>query len=201
MTAGRHRTDEQGVMQATDNALPLEVSAISPLSLIISRHIFQAGEIVELAIRPSVWWILFSSWQALLASAVIVLAGLTLNQHLPGRPAVYVEIGLMLGLARLMWATVKWMSRIHVLTNMRVMTISGVFNVTFTECPLRRLARVRGITPLREKLLMLGTLELIPMDEQFPINLWQTIRHPVAVQRKIRAAMERANQGTVPPEG
>lgn len=182
---------------SADNALPLH--ATSPLSLLISRHIFQEGEIIELAVRPSTWWILFRSWQTLLFAAVVALAGITFDDSvLPGRGAMYVELGLMLGLVRLMWATIKWMSRIHVLTNMRVITITGVFNVVVTECPLRRLARVRATTPLRERLLLLGTLELIPMDEHFAINVWQTLRHPEEVQRKIRAAISRANQGMPP---
>ena len=191
---------EQTVAQAAENALPIDAAAAaSPLSLLISRYTFQEGEIIQLAIRPSSWWILFSSWQVILGAAVVALAGMTFSDRLPGRGAMYVELGLMGGLARLMWATIKWMSRIHVLTNLRAMTISGVFTVAVTECPLRRLARVRTITPVREKLLMLGTLELIPMDEHFPINLWQTIRHPGEVQRKIRAAIERSHQGQIPP--
>ena len=55
--------------------MPLETPVTSPLSLLISRHIFQEGEIIELAIRSSAWWILFSSWRGLLAAAVIVLGG------------------------------------------------------------------------------------------------------------------------------
>ena len=120
---------------------------------------------------------------------------MTFGDRLPGSSSWYIEVGAMLGLARLMWATVKWMARIHVLTNMRVLTISGVFNVLVLECPLRRMARVRAITPVREKLLMLGTLELIPMDEHFPVGLWQTIRRPTEVERKIRLAIERSHQG------
>ena len=111
---------------------------------LISRHMFQDGEIVELVVRPSAWWLLFSSWRTLLLAAAIILAGLTFA---PGRSEWYVELGVMGGLARLMWATVKWMSRIHVLTNMRVMTVSGVFNVIVIECPLRRPAWRGGVGP------------------------------------------------------
>lgn len=181
---------------ATENAGAL--NAATPLSILISKQLFQEGEIVELAIRSSSWWILFSSWRTLLGALVIVLAGLTLGEWLPGHRRWYLELGTMLGLARLMWGTVKWMSRIHVLTNMRVMTLSGVFNVTANECPLRRLARTRFVSPLNERLLLLGSLELIPIDEAFPILLWQTIRRPNDVQRKIRAAIDRAQQGSPP---
>jgi hypothetical protein len=167
-------------------AMPLE--AISPLSALISRHMLQDGEIVELVVRPSPWWLVLSSWRTLLLCAVIILAGLTFA---PGPRNWYVEVGLLGGLARLMWATVKWMSRLHVLTNMRVMTVSGVFNVVVTECPLRRLARIREVTVLSERVVLAGSLELIPMDESFAIMLWQTIRTPAEVYRKIQAAIGR----------
>lgn len=171
---------------------------ISPFSALISRYMFQDGEIVELVVRSSPWWLLFSSWRALLLCAVIILAGLTFA---PGPSEWYVEVGVMGALARLMWATVKWMSRIHVLTNMRVMTFSGVFNVAVIECPLRRLARVQDVSVMHERFLLLGTLELSPIDESFPVMIWETIGRPGEVQRKIQAAMDRSRQNGAPPAG
>lgn len=170
--------------------------ALSPFSALISRYMFQDGEIIELVVRSSPWWLLFSSWRALLLCAAIILAGLTFA---PGQAEWYAEVGVMGALARLMWATVKWMSRIHVLTNMRVMTFSGVFNVVVLECPLRRLARVRDISVLHERLMLLGTLELSPVDESFPVMIWQMIRRPGEVQRKIQAARDRSHQNGLAP--
>lgn len=177
---------------AADSAAALH--STSPLSLLISRHIFQDGEIIELAIRPSPWWIFFSSMHTLLFAAIVILASLTLDSRLPGPATLYFEAGLIIGLARLMWATVRWMSRLYVLTNIRVMTISGVFNVTIAECPLRRVGAARLVSPIRERMLLLGSLEVIPMEEEFPFQRWQTIRRPDEVNRKIRAAVARARQ-------
>jgi hypothetical protein len=78
---------------------------------------------------------------------------------------------------------------------MRLMTISGVFNVTVKECPLRRLGRVMQCTPVWERLLLLGTLHAIPMDESFELQYWETIAHPQEVERKIRAAAEKLHGG------
>lgn len=169
--------------------------AVSPLSLLISRHMFHEGEIIELVIRSSAWWIILTSWRTLLFALILVLAGFALDGHLPGSRSWYLELGIMIGLFRLMWATVRWMARLHILTNMRVMTLAGVFNVTLAECPLRRLARVRSVGTLGERMLLTGSLELIPMDEAFPITLWQTVRRPTEVERKIRAAMQKAQSG------
>lgn len=175
----------------TPGAAAAPLHALSPFSALISRHMFQEGEIIELVVRPSAWWLIFSSWRTLLLCAVIAVGGLVFA---PGAKMLYVELGAMGAMVRLMWATVKWMARLHVLTNMRVMTVSGVFNVVVTECPLRRLAQATPVTPPHERLLLLGSLELIPMDEHFPIMQWQTIRHPADVQRKIQAAIARSHQ-------
>lgn len=174
-------------------AAPLDPVA-SPLSMLISRHMFQEGEIIELATRPSAWWIVLNCWRTLAASALIMLVAVTLGDYLPGRRGWYIEAGLLVGAGRLMWATTRWMSRLHILTNMRVMTISGVFNPTVRECPLRRLARLRDTSLWCERIVFAGTVELIPMDETFPITQWQTIHRPAEVLRKIRSAMERAQQ-------
>lgn len=167
------------------------VHALSPFSALISRYMFHEGEIIELVARPSAWWLLFSSWRTLLLCAAVILAGLTFA---PGRSSLYIELGVMGGLARLMWATVKWMSRIHVLTNMRVMTVSGVFNVVVVECPLRRLSLARVVSPFHERMLLLGSLELLPADETFPTMHWQTIRRAAEVYRKVQAAIARSRQ-------
>ena len=175
------------------------VAVTSPLSLLISLHSLRDGEIIELVIRPSTWWIIFASWRTLLVAGVIALAGLTLWEYLPGRRGWYLEAGVLLGLVRLMWATIRWMARIHILTNMRVLTLSGVFNPHITECPLRRLARVRMVSSHRERLLFLGSIELIPLDEKFPIGLWQTIRRPDQVREHIVASMNKARGGACDP--
>ena len=166
----------------------------SSLSLLISRYSLRDGEIIELVIRPSVWWIIFNAWRTLLLAGVIALAGLALWEYLPGRRGWYIEAGILVGSVRLMWATIRWMSRIHLLTNMRVLTISGVFNATVVECPLRRVARVRSVSSHRERLLMLGSIEVIPLDEKYMISLWQTIRRPREVMEQIVAAMNKARQ-------
>ena len=188
----------QPVAHAVENAPAVDV--VSSLSLLISRHSLRDGEIIELVIRPSAWWIIFTSWRTLAFAGMILLVGFSLWEYLPGRRGWYIEAGVLLGLIRLMWGTVRWMSRIHILTNMRVLTLSGVFNTTVTECPLRRLARVRRVSSHRERLLLLGSIEIIPMDEKYPIGLWQTIRRPAQVREHIVAAMNKARGGSCDPE-
>lgn len=184
----------EGAANGADAAAPLLVA--SPLSILLSRHMFQEGEIIELAVRPSSLWIIFASWRTLLIACIAIVAGFALPDYLKGRANWCVEAGLLLAAGRLMWATIRWMSRLYVLTNMRLMTISGVFNVSVTECPLRRLGRVMQCTPVWERFFLLGTLHVIPMDDSFAVQYWQTIAHPGEVERKIRAAAEKLSGGS-----
>jgi hypothetical protein len=48
---------------------------------------------------------------------------------------------------------------------------------------------------MRERLLRLGSIEIIPSDDQLPIGLWQTVARPLAVNDQIVAAINRARQG------
>jgi hypothetical protein len=87
------------------------------------------------------------------------------------------------------------MSRLYILTDLRIVRISGVFTLTIFDCPLRKVARTRMLYTMRERLLRLGTIEIIPSDETYPIGAWQTIAKPLVVHDQIVAAVNRAKQG------
>jgi hypothetical protein len=108
---------------------------------------------------------------------------------------VYVEAAAFAIAARAMWATLHWMGRLYVLTDQRILRIAGVFAIEIFECPLRRVSRTRLIPSLRERVLRLGSIEIIPEDESRPCALWQTIAKPVEVQEKIQRAIRKAKQG------
>ena len=57
------------------------------------------------------------------------------------------------------------------------------------------------MSALNERLVLAGSLELIPIDESFPIMYWQTIRKPAEVLRKIQAAIGRSRQNGSPLAG
>jgi hypothetical protein len=170
-------------------------SCASPTSLVFARQIIRDGEIIELIVKPSVFWIVFTAGRLVGLCAIVGLSGWLFDEWLPGRRRTWVELSGLAGLAWLVWQTLKWMSRIHVLTNLRVITISGVFNPSAYECPLRKHARVRLLSPLRERLLMLGTLELIPLEDEYPLTQWRTIRSVRDVHKRLQEAIRRARAG------
>ena len=67
------------------------------------------------------------------------------DADLPGQNIFYVEAGIFVLAGRVMWAVLQWMSRMYILTDLRVIRLSGVFHVDIYDCPLRKIARTRLI--------------------------------------------------------
>jgi hypothetical protein len=106
----------------------------------------------------------------------------------------YFESALFVITGRLMWAVLQWMGRIYILTDQRVLRIRGVFSVDIFDCPLRKVVRARMVSVSREKVVGVGSIEIIPSDESIPTAIWQTVAGPKEVLERLRAAITRAKQ-------
>src|SRR6185503_11109165 len=105
------------------------------------------------------------------------------------------EVAIFVVAGRIMWAVLQWMGRLYVLTDLRVLRLSGVFNVDIFDCPLRKVAEARITRTFRERMLRLGSIEIVPADEACPPGEWRTIKRPVEVLERIQATVRRAKQG------
>ena len=184
------------MVNAEGAAAAAPVPATTALAAVLSRHIIRDGEIVILLLKPSVWFIFLSSLR--FAAIVLLLMGATkiFDEHLPPLNTLAIlEGGIFLILGRLTLATLQWTSRLYVLTDMRIVAISGVFNAQVFECPLRKVARTRVIYSSRERITRLGSIEIIPVAEDAPAFLWQTIARPRLVHEQIVATINKAKQG------
>jgi len=153
--------------------------------------LLNGSEIIILAIKPSLFYVLLASWRwlvVLLPATVLacVLARLgTLGSH--GQLLLVICLaGLCIWLAI---GLLQWQSRIYILTNFRVLRIRGVLHVEMLQCPLLQVKEVLLTISLAEKLLGLGTLELSGCSADVPRTHWQNIRHPEQVRRQILQAI------------
>lgn len=163
------------------------------LAVLLTGHVLRDGEVVQLILKPSVWFIPLSS---LLFAASIAICGMAAMLWLPPHVAwYYVQAAVFLITGRLMWATIQWVNRLYILTDQRVVRLSGAFNVEIFDCPLRRISQTRVIVNFRERLLRLGSIEIQPADDRKSPGLWQTISHPREVEAIIREAMHKAQCG------
>jgi hypothetical protein len=181
------RPSEGGAAAAVPAKVPTSLAAL------LTSHILRDGESVLLILKPSPWFIVFSSARvfAALLSLVLLLAvfrDAARVQHL----LPYIETALFLLSGRAMWAVVQWMGRLYVLTDMRVLQLSGVFNIEVFDCPLRRIARVQIIAQPHESACRVGTIWIMPKDQAEAPGTWQTVGRPAEVREQIVAAMNRA---------
>jgi hypothetical protein len=180
--------------------VPVAAEGVSPLALLLTGHLIPDGEVVILLLKPSLWFIPLSSLMTLGVAALIALAGLLFagTPYWPtalGSPATAVNFAVLLAAARVMWATLIWMGRYYVLTDMRVMALSGVFSTQVFQCPLRRVARVRVLRNFRDRMLRVGHVEIIPQDELVEVGLWQSVPRPRQVRDRLAQAIARAKSG------
>jgi hypothetical protein len=165
------------------------------LAALFAGHVLQDGELILLLIKPSLWFILLSSLKFIAVVLILMIAAALLDQQLPGQNSVYQEFGLFVLAGRIMWAALQWMGRLYILTDLRIVRLSGVFTVDIFDCPLRKVARTRLQRTAREKLTAVGTIEIIPSDESLPISYWNAVAKPLRVHEQITTAINRAKQG------
>jgi hypothetical protein len=177
---------------ATAAAAPTAPAVTTSLATLLTRHILRDGEIVLLICRPSLWSIFFAT---LPFAAIGLILVMSVKLWAPHGLHIAVEAALMLVTCRAAWAVLTWMGRLYLLTDLRVVRIAGVFNPQIHDCPLRKVARTRLVTSTRERLWRLGSMEIIPENDQYPSQVWQIIRRPVEVHETVRRAVARAKQG------
>src|SRR5262245_34850543 len=125
---------------------------MTSLVALLTRHILQDGEIVLLILKPSLWYIILSMLRFAAVVLIVTLAGVVFDDQLRGPARMYIETGMILLGARLTVAILQWYARLYILTDMRIVEISGVFTYHIFDCPLRKVARTRILYTVRERL-------------------------------------------------
>jgi Bacterial PH domain len=167
------------------------------LATLLSRHILRDGEVVILLLKPSPLFIALTSIRFIAVVALLVTAIFLfdINDRFQWNTVAVIEGGIFIVAGRLMWAVLQWMARLYVLTDLRVLRISGVFNVHIFDCALRKVARTRVLQSTRDRLLGVGSIEIIPVDDNEPEGVWQTIAKPRMVHEQVVATINKAKQG------
>jgi len=170
--------------------------ATTSLSKLLASHILRDGEIVLLTLRPSLWFVVLSCIQFLTVALALTISVRFMNLPSHATTRSLTEFGVSAISARLVWATLQWVSRLYVLTDLRVISISGVFQLQIFECPLRKAVRTRVTRTSPERCTGTGSIEIVPQDETSPFVEWKTVAHPAQVHQQIVATINRAKQGS-----
>ncbi len=177
-------------VMASETAAAARPSQSSLLAL-LAGHVLPESELIILLLKPSPWYIVLSSLRFTAVVAICAMAAVLYDEKVPGHVTTYVNVAVLAVVVRLMWATLQWMGRYYVLTDVRLLSLSGVFRVDVYDCPLRRIARTRVLVTLKDRLFRVGSIEIIPSADELPIGLWQTVARPHWVNDQIQSAISR----------
>ena len=126
---------------------------------LLPAHLLDGDEIVILAIKPSLWFVVFMSarWVAGML-LVVLLAGWLGRSVLYLSTPMSVQGAVALAGARVGFALLQWVSRLYVLTNRRIMRLRGILNIDLFECQLTKIQNTYLTLAWYERLTGLGTI-------------------------------------------
>ena len=156
-------------------------------------ELLDGDEIIQLSIKPSLWYIALVSagWLFAVGVLVVVLAiGMQPTWTREGLIAIQVLIGvaaLRVGVAMLQWA-----SRLYVLTNRRVMRFKGVFNVDVLERRLVQISAVDLHVRWCDRALRLGSIHMPTAEDPRPPVIWDDVARPHEIHEILERAIRKA---------
>lgn len=186
-----------------DIAIPAqtEAQAALPIEAVpVSAALLDGGEIVEFSIKPSLWFVLFSSAKTLIGLLLVagaVWLALGTNAATSIRGAYAFSVLLLAAIVRILIGSLQWASRVYVLTNRRVMRVSGILDVSVTDCPLSRISTAQVRISPGQAIVGLGTIRMTPPDERLPVVNWEHLARPASIHEKVVRAIQRSRSGDV----
>lgn len=171
---------------------PPAAAALPAEQVAVPTELLDGGEVVLLAIKPSLWTVVFSSAQWVCVAAVIIAldwwSGRSLSAaiHVPVAEIALAVAGLRIGVGMM-----QWVAQAYVLTNRRIMRIRGVVRVEVFACPLVQVLGTEVTVSPPEAITRLGTIRFNTKAD-FSVRCWYHIAHAHEVHAEVRRAIERA---------
>ncbi len=155
--------------------------------------IVDGGEIVLLAVKPSMWRPVLDSAAWLVTCWVLAAVIGVMGTPIPGMSLmVTVQAVLFVGFAGLAVAFVRWAPMWYVLTNRRVLDVQGVRAPRIASCLLIDVRNTYLNSTSTERMAGLGTITFVTdLPDESP-RAWQSIARPEEVHDRIRRAIENA---------
>lgn len=159
--------------------------------------VVDGGEIILLAIKPSMWRPVFDSMPWMVVCTGLAIALTWLQRPLPGLSlATTAQVFLLLALARLAWAVVRWVPTWYLMTNRRLIEVHGVRAPRIRSCPLLEVRDTFVHVSVSERITGLGTITLITREDARSSHVWRSIHQVDEVHDAISRAIQNANQQT-----
>lgn len=175
----------------TDDARFLaEAEAPATVEPFVPAELLDDGEAIILAVKPSGWFVVLTSWPVLVSCAgVAAAAGLwprLFGGNLVGMAA------LAVALAKVLVACFQWAGRLYVLTNRRVIRIRGVLKADVVSCLLKNIRQTTLSATLPERMAAVGSLYFDMLDTDGTEMIWINLAKPYQVRDLMEQTIHQA---------
>jgi hypothetical protein len=162
---------------------------------VVPEQILHEDEVVLLLRKPSLFFILYTSFFFCVAALGLGVLGAQMSLYSPNAYFTPTTVALLTVLAcvgRLVWALLVWTSHTYMLTNQRVVTIKGVMNVHMFQAHLRKIQKTELYRPLLFRLLGTGTVAFSMAAAAGDWDsTWVMIARPVEAHEAVVAAINK----------
>ena len=168
--------------------------AIAAASL-VPEHLLDGDEIVIFAIKPSLWFVVYRSFRWLVSMVVVIMMAGFIRQRIPEFNTLWiVQAAVVLGAARFVMALLQWVSRLYVLTNRRILRLTGVLNVDLFECSLTKIQNTYLTMAWYERLVGVGSISFATAGTGGIEASWINVNNPLEIHERVRSAIHRAQR-------
>jgi len=170
--------------------------AVTPeiITGIAPENILQGDEEVILLIKPSLFYIFYTSFVFVLVALMMGVAAAQVTRYgnLGIGPPTVAFATVLAVVGRLIWALLVWTSHIYMLTNQRIVTIKGVINVHMFQTQLRKVQKTDVYRPIAQRIFLTGTLGFSTAAAAGSADsTWVMIARPMETHRRIVEEIQR----------
>ena len=166
---------------------------------VVQHDLLDGDEVVILAVKPSMWYLVLVSARWLIGAAtVILLAPWLVGVYTAVTQTGLTQAALVVTSLRLVLALLQWSSRLYVLTNRRVMCYRGITQVTLLEAPLVQIRNTYVNDRRLERWCNVGSIGFSLKGSKRVDMWWEQVSAPEEIHDRIRRAIEKALDSHTP---
>ncbi|MCD4823347.1 MAG: PH domain-containing protein [Phycisphaerae bacterium] len=167
----------------------------APAEVAMPAGVLRDGEQIILTVKPSLWYVLICSWRALLLVAVVAGAYAMSWRWstLPVWPIILPACFAIM-FVQLLLGGFRWLGRLYVLTDRRVIRLQRGQFVDVRDCELSRISRVDVVHGRFERFAGLGSLGFVVGDNPYSVPEWICLSRPDEIADEVRKAISRCRR-------
>lgn len=173
-------------------ALNPDAAALRAASM-VPDQLLQPGEIIILLLKPHPLYIFLAPLKTLTIILLVTTLGVMIDGkiNMGGARQNIVVLGVVAMIGRVFWQVLEWFSRVYIMTDRRIVAVSGVLRVRVFETPLNQITHTEMLFSLRERIFALGTAAFFTAGTAFAEAYWVMLAKPLDVHQKIVETLRR----------